>query len=76
MKSETLKQKLEIEEKIIIEVSKIEVTVKEKIKQLEADELRLFHSYNRHAVSKVKLEVLTKLEEVIHQLEVLKKLNS
>lgn len=57
-------------------MSKIENTVKEKIKQLEADELRLFHSYNRHAISKVKLEVLTKLEEVIHQLEILKKLNS
>lgn len=42
--------------------------------ELKNEELKLFHSYNRHATSESKLAILTKLIEVIHKQEILKQL--
>lgn len=50
--------------------------VKEKITELEKEELKLFHSYNRHAQAKVKLEILNRLIVVINQIDILKSIQS
>ncbi len=55
---------------------KLEAKLKENIKNLEKEELRLFHSYNRHAQAGVKLNVLSEITKVIIQIEALKKINS
>jgi len=52
----------------------IENNLKNEIRILEEQELWLFHSYNRHAKSEVKLGILISLQNVINKLEVLKKL--
>lgn len=45
-----------------------------KIEELKKEELKLFHSYNRHAVSSVKIEVMQKLITVITKQEALKEI--
>lgn len=55
---------------------KIEVKVKETLTDLEKEELRLFHSYNRHATPSVKLTILNQLQYVIVRIDALKKLNN
>lgn len=52
----------------------IEDNLKNQINSLEKEELKLFHSYNRHAKSEVKLSVLASLQTVIIKLETLKNL--
>lgn len=54
----------------------LEVTIQNRLNQLQCEELRLFHSYNRHAQGSVKLEVLSKLTVVINQIETIKSLLS
>jgi hypothetical protein len=49
--------------------------IKETLTSLEKEELRLFHSYNRHATTECKLGVLTKLVEVINKIDVLRTVN-
>jgi hypothetical protein len=51
---------------------KVEAKIKQDIADLEREELKLFHSYNRHAQPQVKLEVLSKLSFVITKLDTLK----
>lgn len=48
--------------------------LKKEITTLQNEELALFHSYNRHATSEIKLSVLIKLQAVINKLEILNKL--
>jgi hypothetical protein len=48
----------------------------ERIKELEQQELKLFHSYNRHAQPIHKLKILTELSTVIIKLDELKSLNN
>lgn len=43
------------------------------IKILEAEELKLFHSYNRHGTAEFKLGILHKLSTIITKIETLKK---
>ena len=49
--------------------------VTDRITTLEARELTLFHSYNRHHNAAKKIEVLNELVIVISKLEELKQLN-
>lgn len=52
--------------------STVEDYAKMKVGELEKEELRLFHSYNRHAQASVKLTILNQLIVVINQKEALK----
>lgn len=47
--------------------------IEQDIKSLESEELKLFHSYNRHAKAETKLEILGKLSIIIVKIETLKK---
>ncbi len=43
--------------------------IKNELKELEKEELRLFHIYNRHAIAQTKLSVLNQLITVITKIE-------
>lgn len=58
------------------EIKRTNITVQNKLDTLKNEELMLFHSYNRHAATDVKLEVLNRLIVVINQIDILKSLNS
>lgn len=47
--------------------------IEQDVKVLEAEELKLFHSYNRHGTAEFKLNILSKLSVVIIKIETLKK---
>lgn len=48
--------------------------VENKLQLLQSEELKLFHSYNRHAEAPVKLNILSQLISIINKIEVLKQL--
>jgi len=51
-----------------------ENVIKEELKRLEAEELRLFHLYNRHAPYNVKITLLNELIAVIHEIALLNRI--
>lgn len=57
------------------ENKKTSISVQVKINDLKTEELKLFHSYNRHAQPQVKLEILNRLIVVINQIDVLNSVN-
>lgn len=56
-------------------MGKTKSEINNKIDELKREELKLFHAYNRHATSTMKLEVLNRLIVVINQIDVLNIVN-
>ena len=54
----------------------LESKLQDEMTELEKRELKLFHSYNRHAIPEVKLRVLRELQDVIVKLDYLKNLQN
>lgn len=48
--------------------------IQARLTELRAEETRLFHSYNRHATAKFKLEILSDISSVVLRIEELNNL--